>query len=750
MKKNTVFAALLGGISLFSSLTIYAEQEWSPSVRLTHNGPDSNRNYDARESAVAFSPTHDAYMLVWEGTTNVGGLVQGEAEIFMQRFAAATSQAIDPDPIRISSMGPDGNASYDARSPDVAYDSVNDRYLVVWYGDDSRSTIEGEFEIFGQFIDATTGQEIGSDDFRISDMGPNRNRDYDAIDPQLEFDPQNKRFLVVWRGEDGTATTPTGQFEVYGQLIDSASMRETGSNDFKISEMGPDGVSGYDAFSPVLAYSTTSSSFLVVWYGSDDHPGKAPGETEVYGQFVDSNAQLIGMSEFVISDAGEDGDVLRNVQHPSVAWSAFSEQFLVVWSADDDFQGRVDDEYEIYGQMIADTPLCQCSSYEQGTNDFVISNMGGAGDANFDAFHPQVAWQQAGHQFVVAYRGDQGVDGEFEIYTRRVDPVSNSVLGSDDVAISSAGPEGDLIYDARRVDLASNTNSGEVFAVWEEEDELADQVEGEFEIYAASLAGSDISVNANMSGSWYDPTHNGEGWAVEVLDETTAVVYWFTYQTNGLEQAWFLGVGHIMDNRIVIDPASITQGGHFGPGFNPADVSSTEWGSIVLEFDSCDQGSMNYQSNEFGQSQLNLERITSISGSSCTQPGSSGFAGVSGSWYDPSHNGEGWVFEVLNDQQVIMYWFTYDDTGKQAWMLGVGNINGNQITFDAVSRPQGGVFGENYDPSAIVGESWGQVTIQLSSCSSGTLTYSSTDARFSSGELNMERITSLAGSSCQL
>ena len=32
-------------------------------------------------------------------------------------------------------------------------------------------------------------------------------------------------------------------------------------------------------------------------------------------------------------------------------------------------------------------------------------------------------------------------------------------------------------------------------------------------------------------------------------------------------------------------------------------------------------------------------------------------AGLSGSWYDPDHNGEGYVLEVLADGRVVVYWF---------------------------------------------------------------------------------------------
>jgi hypothetical protein len=50
-------------------------------------------------------------------------------------------------------MGPDGNASFDAGNPAVAYNPSADEYLVVWEGDDDTGTlVDEEVEIFGQLL----------------------------------------------------------------------------------------------------------------------------------------------------------------------------------------------------------------------------------------------------------------------------------------------------------------------------------------------------------------------------------------------------------------------------------------------------------------------------------------------------------------------------------------------------------------------------------------------------------------------
>ena len=39
---------------------------------------------------------------------------------------------------------------------------------------------------------------------------------------------------------------------------------------------------------------------------------------------------------------------------------------------------------------------------------------------------------------------------------------------------------------------------------------------------------------------------------------------------------------------------------------------------------------------------------------------------MSGSWYDPTRDGEGIVLEILPDGRQLAYWFTYDIDGNQA------------------------------------------------------------------------------------
>ena len=136
--------------------------------------------------------------------------------------AAAYPVLVDPEiganDFRLSDMGIDGDITFDGRNSAVAYNSVNNQYLVVWEGDDDvAGLVEGEFEIFGQRIDAATGAEIGANDFRISDMGP-------------DGDADRTRFPRRWRTTASTtSTSSSGRATTAPTAWSTASTRSSAS-----------------------------------------------------------------------------------------------------------------------------------------------------------------------------------------------------------------------------------------------------------------------------------------------------------------------------------------------------------------------------------------------------------------------------------------------------------------------------------------------------------------------------------------
>ena len=141
-----------------------------------------------------------------------------------------------------------GSASLNTNDAvDVAYNNRDREYLVVTRA----RPASGEYEIYGQRLDLA-GAQVGTDDFRISDAGPDRDATYFVQPPSVACNPTLNQCLVGWSGEDDTGSLVNGEVEVFGQLLASNGL-ETGVNDFRISAMGPDGNTGSEALRPRIA-----------------------------------------------------------------------------------------------------------------------------------------------------------------------------------------------------------------------------------------------------------------------------------------------------------------------------------------------------------------------------------------------------------------------------------------------------------------------------------------------------------------
>jgi hypothetical protein len=82
-----------------------------------------------------------------------------------------------------------------------------------------------------------------------------------------------------------------------------------------------------------------------------------------------------------------------------------------------------------------------------------------------------------------------------------------------------------------------------------------------------------------------------------------------------------------------------------------------------------------------------------------------------GLYYDPSRNGEGFSFELLNGNSVWIQWFTYDESGNQRWYSALGKFSGNTITINNFTFASGGIFGDAFDADSITFNPFGSLEI---------------------------------------
>lgn len=126
-------------------------------------------------------------------------------------------------------------------------------------------------------------------------------------------------------------------------------------------------------------------------------------------------------------------------------------------------------------------------------------------------------------------------------------------------------------------------------------------------------------VDFDVSGTWFDITHDGEGLVIEQLNASTLAFSWFSYDSNG-NQAWFAGVARLQpDGSYLADQVNITSGGLFGPDFDPDQVVRQTWGSLTLIFTDCENALLTYASilPEYGSGTQNLTRLSTPTGITC-------------------------------------------------------------------------------------------------------------------------------------
>ncbi|MBX3725780.1 MAG: hypothetical protein KF823_07665 [Xanthomonadales bacterium] len=124
--------------------------------------------------------------------------------------------------------------------------------------------------------------------------------------------------------------------------------------------------------------------------------------------------------------------------------------------------------------------------------------------------------------------------------------------------------------------------------------------------------GRPSAAHAGLSGSWFDPSRSGEGYALQWINPEQAIVTWYTYDTAG-RQYWLIGEGRFDAQGRIVAQVHSTRGGRFGAAFDPGQVERVDWGEVVLSI-GCDGGPGDYASTVpgFGQGRQQLQRLTAL------------------------------------------------------------------------------------------------------------------------------------------
>jgi hypothetical protein len=91
---------------------------------------------------------------------------------------------------------------------------------------------------------------------------------------------------------------------------------------------------------------------------------------------------------------------------------------------------------------------------------------------------------------------------------------------------------------------------------------------------------------------------------------------------------------------------------------------------------------------------------------------------LSGNWWNPDRNGEGFVIDVANAGNIVISFYTYDNSGNQMWLIGPGSVDGSVAVIDFYVT-EGGFYGSNFDAELVSEAHWGTGIFTFTECSTG-------------------------------
>ena len=288
--------------------------------------------------SVAYNWKRDEYLVVWHNTWG------GNRDIYAQRI---TGQGELKSWFAVGPTAPLNPYNNDRVVPSVAYDPVNDRYLVVWLYDTPGDG--SNWDVHGVFVN-WDGPIPGLHQFNICDWPTNQDM------PKVAYSRAQEEFMIVWMTDH-----PSVPAYISGRRMDASdgTFPTVSGSDFTIDDLAEVRVR------PEIAYNLAHNEYLVVYDNMQDvfatrftgmgaplDPGEIgiatwPGaeikssvaacrETDQY-LVAWRNHEPDIYARFIKGDGSFDGDPLHldNTSvaetEPHVACSQAGNQFLVVW-----------------------------------------------------------------------------------------------------------------------------------------------------------------------------------------------------------------------------------------------------------------------------------------------------------------------------------------------------------------------------------------------------------------------------------
>ena len=482
----------------------------SPDI-IGENFPVSMASGDQYPASIAYNSNDNNYLAVWNDDRDQGST---GTDIY--------GQLVSPTDHLSGSAFPIARLPGDQLYAEVAYNSIDNEYLVIWYYDHNvhgqrisntgallgselfvatsshyRSSLaynsqDNTYLVVSPVGDYTMdagdlyGQLLSSAGAHQGNSFPICTADFTQGDPVVTYNSIDNGYIVVW-----TDLRNTDSFfrvvDVYGQLVSNIGQLIGGN--LAISPIG-----GIDwEAEPYVVHNPDRNEYMVVWWDDRSYP-----EVDIYGRLMRGNGSFVG-SSFSICHAS------RYQWTPCVAYSSIGEEYLVAW------EDERDNSKDIYGQYVSGTGLLD------GPN-FPISTV------RYWQEIPRIAYNSFDNEYLVVWPDERNKDTTgYDIYAQRVTspdrkpPLPPSNLISTTHTIEQWSGEGQItVAWEPATDLQSGVDGYSI--AWDESPDTVPDDNKDLEETATETTGPALGTGnshyfhictVDNAGNWSDPVHLG-------------------------------------------------------------------------------------------------------------------------------------------------------------------------------------------------------------------------------------------------
>lgn len=260
-----------------------------------------------------------------------------------------------------------------------------------------------------------------------------------------------------------------------------------------------------------------------------------------------------------------------------------------------------------------------------------------------------------------------------------------------------------------------------------------------------------------LSGLWYDPTRNGQGWMFEELDlpfgadafgQQRVALSGYTWAPDVPTQSgarWLIGVGRLRSSGFVVDDVLLARSGGFGLSAAHTPVQLEPWGRIEVAL--ARNSSQLYFSGPpgWGSGVRDLAQLTESGygvtwGIEFSPPPPAVFDHL-GTYYSPLHPGQGWVLNQFprgGKVASVLLWYTFDLQGQPLWLVGDDADRNDGLRFRMRAASLAGRFDA---PMETPLPDWGEVRLEADACNVTAVEWQADVPGFGAGRVAVQRLT---------